>query len=318
MQKTAMNAAEAKEKLDQTCKVLLSDKRLLARILKETVPEVASYTPAEIQSLIEGEPDVGTRPVHQDEKISGKSNESSSIGEGFITYDVIFDLFLTTEEEPVKIVINLEAQNAYDPGYPIITRGVYYCARLLSSQKNREFFHSEYGKLCKVYSIWICFDAKEQEDTLTEFHIAKQNLYRKAVFSREAYDKLSVVLACLPKKLESANPLLGMLRIIFAQELTVDEKIKRMAEDYDFIIENNREVDEMCNYSDYIENIGIEKGKAAGIAEGKAAGIAEGLRSLVETLKDLIPDFEALYQRVIKNEIYADVTREEVRRYLLQ
>lgn len=42
--------------------------------------------------------------------------------------------------------------------YDIVTRGVFYCARMLSSQMGNEISAKEYDKLKKVYSIWICLD----------------------------------------------------------------------------------------------------------------------------------------------------------------
>ncbi|MBO5473030.1 MAG: Rpn family recombination-promoting nuclease/putative transposase [Lachnospiraceae bacterium] len=60
---------------------------------------------------------------------------------------------------------------------------------------------------------------------------------------------------------------------------------------------------------------GRVEGKAEGRMEGKAEGIAEGLQALTVTLKGMLPDFNAVYQAVIRNDIYRDVPREQVRKY---
>ncbi len=44
-------------------------------------------------------------------------------------------------------------------------------------------------------------------------------------------------------------------------------------------------------------------------------GEKKGLAALVRSLKVLLPDFENVYNAVIRNEEYADCTREEVMKY---
>ena len=56
----------------------------------------------------------------------------------------------------IALIINVEAQNDFYPGYPLIKRGIYYCCRMISSQYGREFTGPHYEKIKKVYSIWIC------------------------------------------------------------------------------------------------------------------------------------------------------------------
>ena len=59
----------------------------------------------------------------------------------------------------MEIIVNVEAQNKYNPGYPLIKRGIYYVSRMLSAQNGVDFKSGEYGKLKKVCSIWICLNA---------------------------------------------------------------------------------------------------------------------------------------------------------------
>ena len=64
----------------------------------------------------------------------------------------------------------------------------------------------------------------------------------------------------------------------------------------------------MCNVLDAREARGMERGLQQGVERGLAA--------LVTSLKAFIQDEEALYQAVIKNEVYKDTPREEVFKYL--
>lgn len=76
-----------------------------------------------------------------------------------------------------------------------------------------------------------------------------------------------------------------------AYENGLREKIERGDEIY------------MCTVIDMYEQRGLEK------------GIEEGLQALVTSLGKILPDFSAVYDAVIQNEIYADVTEEQVRKY---
>ena len=49
--------------------------------------------------------------------------------------------------------------------------------------------------------------------------------------------------------------------------------------------------------------------------EGEKVGEKKGLAALVRSLKVFLPDFENVYNAVIKNEEYAGCTREEVMKY---
>lgn len=51
------------------------------------------------------------------------------------------------------------------------------------------------------------------------------------------------------------------------------------------------------------------------IADGRAEGKAEGLKALVRTLKEVFHDSSAVYEAVIRNEEYHDVTKEQVLDY---
>ena len=68
----------------------------------------------------------------------------------------------------------------------------------------------------------------------------------------------------------------------------------------------------MCKFLDEIEKRGETKGEIKGKSEGRM----EGLQALVSSLKVFLTEFEDLYQAVIKNPVYADVSRDQVRIYL--
>lgn len=64
-------------------------------------------------------------------------------GEGVIFYDIRFTAYVKDSE--IKILINIEAQRSTDPGklkYHLEDRIIFYLARMVSAQKQTEFFHS--------------------------------------------------------------------------------------------------------------------------------------------------------------------------------
>lgn len=140
-----------KARYDTEVKKILSNKTILSWILKFTVKEFQTHSIEEIQQCIEGEPQISeipVRPHHSPERITGLSNEDKEIDEDYITYDIIFHAF-TLNQERTKIIINFEAQNNYYPGYDLVTHGVFYGARMISSQLDREFTTDNYDDIKK-------------------------------------------------------------------------------------------------------------------------------------------------------------------------
>ena len=77
------------------------------------------------RSNIEGSPDIGSIPVDPDEtnkidagKVQGLANDDKSLTEGNIFYDIKFSALAPSSKEAVYLVMNIESQNDYSPGYP--------------------------------------------------------------------------------------------------------------------------------------------------------------------------------------------------------
>lgn len=154
---------------DEAAKRLLAQKSLLALILKYTTEEFQEMTEEEIEECIEGAPEISSISVDPEEhmprtepacepgnsggkaaeqlehprEIQGLSNESVIAGEGKVTYDIRFVVYRPGKIQKIKLMINIEAQKKWNPGYEIVTRGIFYCARMISGQKHTEFEHSD-------------------------------------------------------------------------------------------------------------------------------------------------------------------------------
>ena len=122
-------------------------------------------------------------------------------------------------------MINLEAQKDYYPGYQIPTRGIFYGARMLSAQLGTEFSGSEYDKLKKVYSIWLCMGVPSFiGNAAAQYHMVKSDLSPGFPDVKQAYDKLTVVVIGLKEDDGYPHPLFGMLNTLLSPGLPAREK----------------------------------------------------------------------------------------------
>lgn len=232
---------------------------------------------------IEGEPEVSAVPVYPEmsrmrgEKVTGMPTEEKIPNEGGNTYDIRFYIMTPTSER-AKLIINIEAQQKFYPGYDLVTRGVFYCARMLSAQLDTEFTTDNYDEIKKVYSIWLCLDTPQNaEYTITEYRMEPKSIYGQ-YWGKARYDLMSVIMVCLGKDgdVERGNRLHRLLTTLMSDKLTVQQKKDILEQEYGFAMdrESDRRMTGMCNWSEFIEERALNKGRAEGIQKG-AEGIIE-------------------------------------------
>ena len=231
---------------DAACKRVLSEKAILARIMKSCLEEYKDCDVGDIaEKYIEGQPQVSNVPVLPDEGgtvINGMDTEDKSVREGMVTYDIRFHAIVPDSREEIGLIVNVEAQNDFYPGYPLTKRGIYYCCRMISSQHGREFTGSHYEKIKKVYSIWICMNPpKSQGNTITRYRLMEEHLVGEAAEPVKNYDLLSIVMLCLggPDG-ENYDGVLRMLDVLLSNETSASEKRKILQDDYDIKGDNMR------------------------------------------------------------------------------
>lgn len=261
---------------DASCKRLLAHKSILAWMMKSCLEEFKDCEVEEIaKRYIEGTPQIAEGAVHPDEKagemrIRGGPTEDSTIWEGTVTYDVRFEALVPGTGEKLRLLLNVEAQNDFYPGYPILKRAIYYCSRMISSQYGTEFTEAQYSKIKKVYSLWICGKPpKKRKNTINRYSIREENLVGKEKEEEENYDLLSAVMICLgDKESPEATGVLRLLEVLLSSERTAEEKKKILQEEFEIKMsqEWEREVELMCNLSKGVEERGIQKGMQSGLA----------------------------------------------------
>lgn len=275
-----MDLVVCKEKLDEMCKKLLSNKVILAWIMKSCMKEFMNYEIQDIvMNYIEGTPEVKKVSVHQDEsgkdrrdipgRITGMNTEDGTVTEGKIIYDIRFAAIMPDAGDWIKMIINIEAQDNFYPGYPLIKRGFYYGCRLVSAQYGTEFTNSRYDEIKKVYSIWICTNPPDyRKNTITGYSMREVNIVGDVEEKTANYDLLNLIMICLGGSgQKNYYGILKLLDVLFSMDIDAAEKKQILQEEFGIMMtaELEREVRDMCNFSDGIERRGYERGKNEGI-----------------------------------------------------
>ena len=101
-------------------------------------------------------------------------------------------------------------------------------------QLDTEFFIPDYDNICKVYTIWICFDStKKEANAIAEYSIHKTDIIPGIKDNPAAYDKMSVVIITLNEKVPSDDIFVSMLNVLFSQtKMTSEEKKENLSENY--------------------------------------------------------------------------------------
>jgi hypothetical protein len=248
-------ATDKDAQYDNSAKRLIAHKIILARILVKTVEEFKGMDPIEVAALIEGLPYISAVPVEpgltnavhfqNGQRLVGFNTENQELNEGLVRFDIVF--YVRMKDGLSQIIINVEAQKDEPSDYEILNRAVFYVSRLVSSQKERDFENSSYDDIKSVYSIWIC---------------------------------MNIIMIGLAKELpehDETYELHRLLGALLSRELTIDEKLDIIGNEYDIPLEENfrKDMSTMCNLSQGVKEEGIAIGRREGLEEGRREGHAE-------------------------------------------
>ena len=298
--KMSVKATDTKAQYDNKAKQLLGHKIILAHILVNTVEEFKGMNPADVVQYIEGEPHIGSVPidggvtnVEKQEKVIGLNTENSEINEGMIRFDIIF--YVRMQDGFSQIIVNVEAQKAEPSSYDILNRAIFYVSRMISSQKGRDFVKSNYNDIKRVYSIWICMNMNEH--SMSHIHLTRDDIVGSHNWKGDI-NLLNIVLVGLaedlPEKTEKYE-LHRLLGALLSSKLNVDEKLDIIGNEFQIPLESDirKDVSEMCNLSQGIEERGVEKGLAEAAIRMYKKGysieqISDILAMDIERVKDIV------------------------------
>lgn len=306
--------ADVHTELDNSCKKLLSHRLILAWILKYAVEEFSDHSVEAIarRYILDDTIQVSHTDISHDKQVTGTNTECKPLDEGKNTFDLLFLVRLPGSKKSINILINIEAQGNFYPGHPLLKRGVFYACRLIADQYGTIFTHTRYGKLQKVYSIWICTNPpKYRCGSITKYGFTEQNILGKVRELRKHYDLLSVLVICLNKSQTQAgtdtptisatngnrhgtlnrgkepSELIDMLTTLLSPELSFEEKQNILESRFQLPIttEIKEDMNDMCNISRSIKIEALQEGFYKGISHGKSDALLESLRNLMKNLQ---------------------------------
>ena len=284
---------------DQHAKRLLSQRAIMARLLKRTVPEFKDAAIADIaEKYIEGTPQISEIPVDRDKtntvrnrkdspkEFFGDATENIGITEGWVRFDILFHARVPQSGERITLIINVEAQRTQKRaklGYALLRRAVYYASRLISSQKETEFTGSSYDEIKKVYSIWLCMDSPDGRSAINRYDLAEHHILHYHKEKRVDYDLMSIITIYLGnERQQDEDWLIRFLQILFKDtEISPAAKKQLLKNEFDMDISADieEEMRTMCNLSTGIYEQGMERGMERGREEGKVDIVLEMLRN---------------------------------------
>ena len=300
--KSAVMATDKDAQYDNSAKRLIAHKIILARILVKTVEEFKGMDPIEVAALIEGLPYISAVPVEpgltnavhfqNGQRLVGFNTENQELNEGLVRFDIVF--YVRMKDGLSQIIINVEAQKDEPSDYKILNRAVFYVSRLISSQKEKDFENSSYDDIKCVYSIWICMNM--EENTMSHILLTKEDMIGSYEWKGNL-DLLNIIMIGLAKELpehDETYELHRLLGALLSRELTVDEKLDIIGNEYDIPLEENfrKDMSTMCNLSQGVKEEGIAIGRREGLEEGRREGYAEGEAGLIMTMykNGLLPE----------------------------
>ena len=290
-----IDTAEQEAQYDTCVKKLLSEKIILAWILKECVNEFKQYSiPQIMKECIEGEPKVAVIAVDQDDLdyeedaqtnlIEGLNTEDASIKEGKVYYDIRFSAVVPDTKEPVQLIINVEAQKSDKTPYPLIKRAIYYVSRMISAQKNKIFVGSHYEKIRKVYSIWIQMNVDEEKaNTITKYSISEENVVGTVSEQESNYDLLTIIMLGLGNADKAGDkPILRLLDVLLSAETKPEEKKAILEKDFDIPMSASmsEEANIMCNLGEGIR----ERAFAQAFAQAELSTKTQSIIDLMDSM----------------------------------
>ncbi len=245
--KNAIKATDRDAQYDESAKRLLGQKIILAHILVKTVKEFKGMDLKTVVPFIEGKPFISTIPLEPGltnkksekggQKIAGFNTENAEINEGLVRFDIVF--YVRMKDGLSQIILNVEAQKNEPVGYELLNRAVFYVSRLISSQKERDFENTNYNDIKRVYSIWICMNM--DENSMNHIHLTDDNLVGSYVWKGKI-DLINIIMIGLSKQLPKRDEqyeLHRLLGALLSKELTVDEKLNIIGNEYDIPVEED-------------------------------------------------------------------------------
>ena len=195
------------------------------------------------------------------------------------------------------VLFHLEFQNKIHLGYKIIKRGIYYVCRIVSDEKGKQFKGSDYNRLKKVFSLWLCpcaplkyANSSVSYDLCEHLRSGSAECLSK---DKKAFDLLELMIIYMNQtKPPPEGTGFALLHTLLTDSLSSKKRYEILRRDYNIVID--KEEQEMFDLIKFAK----ENGRKEGRKEGRNLGRKEG-RNLT-------------YKQIISRMIKIGKTTEEI------
>ena len=249
-------------------------------------------------------------------------SEETTMFEGTVRFDV--RLRVRVPSSGAMIEVDLEPQDDFHPGYPLVYRAFFYVARMLSRQGATVVPHSDYGALRKVVSIWVCTSPPKGKSGKV---LRYRQCYRydpddpkeAGAYKPSVHERSEIVFVYLGPKARGKPGVVGMLDALLAKDLSADEKLAMLGNKYGMLLQEpiEREVRKMEDYWTKLYKRGVADGERIGRADGERIGRADGERigaakNLVKVVHNIAESLSAPVDAVLDLACASDEDRRVV------
>ena len=251
--------SDKKIQFDTQAKKILSYACIEVWILKGVIKEFQNYSVQRICSILAGKK-LKVIIVDRERKIQMINTRDTVEGQQDIELDAFFQI--TVPEVDARIFLNVELQKA--PGIKrwLRRRGWYYVTRLTTRQSGIVFEKSHYEQIEKVYSIWIV-GGKRKKSRIERYQL--QN-------GPNPLEVMELVIIYLGNPDDpDVSPIEQLLNTLFSATMSIEKK-KKILRDKFFIAMHSdmeRTVEDVCNMSQGIWEMGCADGRKIGRREGR-------------------------------------------------
>ena len=125
------------------------------------------------------------------------------------------------------------------------------------------FAKSDYGGICKCYSLWFCPELdKGEAPSIDRFFLMGERVFGEGDVAADKAD-YDLLEGCTVRfnndPNQPANNVIRYLQLLLTDIAGPLERLDELHEKYG--LSKTREAEDMCNYSEYLIEKGIEKGK---------------------------------------------------------